>query len=142
MPCGRVKKVSFVVVRCSEHVRIRSYALPVTCVFVHHWSGAIYFQDLTQTRSRMWAAVFAAAVVAAASDVEVYRDPTQPIPARVADLLSRMTLAEKAAQLGCECMHSSKHTRELHVAKLMKPYIPKSGLHSACASAAVGKRRA
>jgi beta-glucosidase len=52
----------------------------------------------------MWAAVVVAAAVAAASDVEVYRDPTQPIPARVADLLSRMTLEEKAAQLGCECI--------------------------------------
>lgn len=59
--------------------------------------------------------MIAAAVVAAASDVEVYRDPTQPIPARVADLLSRMTLAEKAAQLGCECTVQNMHAvAELH----------------------------
>ena len=31
----------------------------------------------------------------------LYKDPSQPIPARVADLLSRMTLAEKTAQLSC-----------------------------------------
>ena len=30
-----------------------------------------------------------------------YRDSTQPIEARVADLLSRMTLDEKLAQIGC-----------------------------------------
>ena len=32
----------------------------------------------------------------------LFRDPSQPIAARVRDLLSRMTLAEKAAQLSCE----------------------------------------
>ncbi|MCO5245194.1 MAG: hypothetical protein M9927_15460 [Anaerolineae bacterium] len=30
----------------------------------------------------------------------IYRDPTQPVEARVADLLGRMTLEEKLAQLG------------------------------------------
>lgn len=32
--------------------------------------------------------------------MELYRDPSQPIEVRVRDLLSRMTLEEKAAQLG------------------------------------------
>ena len=51
----------------------------------------------------MFRTVVAAVVVAVATaQVELYKDPTQPIPARVADLLKRMTLAEKAAQLGCK----------------------------------------
>jgi len=33
-------------------------------------------------------------------DNVIYRDSTQPVEVRVADLLSRMTLAEKLAQLG------------------------------------------
>src|SRR5512143_2343024 len=32
---------------------------------------------------------------------EAYQDPSQPLDARVRDLLDRMTLAEKSAQLGC-----------------------------------------
>ncbi len=35
------------------------------------------------------------------ADRPVYTQPTQPIEARVADLLSRMTLDEKLAQIGC-----------------------------------------
>src|SRR5512138_3356757 len=31
---------------------------------------------------------------------EVYRDPSRPIAERVTDLLARMTIAEKVAQLG------------------------------------------
>ena len=59
---------------------------------------------------RAVSALVAAAVAAAVADtrVDVYRDPSQPIPARVADLLSKMTLAEKAAQLGCEWRACSK----------------------------------
>jgi beta-xylosidase len=38
-------------------------------------------------------------VKAAANTLEPWRDPSQPIPDRVADLMSRMTLAEKLAQL-------------------------------------------
>ncbi|WP_029215024.1 glycoside hydrolase family 3 N-terminal domain-containing protein [Kallotenue papyrolyticum] len=36
-----------------------------------------------------------------ASDQPRYKDPTQPLETRVEDLLSRMTLDEKIAQLGC-----------------------------------------
>src|SRR5687767_10099588 len=34
-----------------------------------------------------------------------YRNPALPIAERVADLLARMTLAEKAAQLGAYCLN-------------------------------------
>ena len=34
-----------------------------------------------------------------ATDVLPYEDPSQPVPARVADLLSRMTLEEKVGQM-------------------------------------------
>lgn len=41
-----------------------------------------------------------------AKEVPAYKDPTQPVDARVADLLGRMTVREKARQLdmyfGCE----------------------------------------
>lgn len=37
-----------------------------------------------------------------AAGLAAYKDPSQPIATRVEDLLGRMTLAEKAAQLGCE----------------------------------------
>jgi beta-glucosidase len=50
------------------------------------------------------AAAFALAVAAPSAapgnrDVLPYQDPRQPVPARVADLLSRMTLAEKVGQM-------------------------------------------
>lgn len=38
--------------------------------------------------------------VAAAGTLEPWRDPSRPVPERVTDLMSRMTLAEKLAQLG------------------------------------------
>lgn len=50
----------------------------------------------------LWSALAVFMVAETLSQVELYKDPAQPIPARVADLLKRMTLAEKAAQLGCE----------------------------------------
>lgn len=34
-----------------------------------------------------------------ATEAPLYKDPTQPVEARVKDLLSRMTLQEKAAQM-------------------------------------------
>ena len=39
-------------------------------------------------------------VAAAEKALEPWRDPSRPVPERVADLMSRMTLAEKLAQLG------------------------------------------
>jgi beta-xylosidase len=39
-------------------------------------------------------------VTAAEKTLEPWRDPSRPVPERVADLMSRMTLAEKLAQLG------------------------------------------
>jgi beta-glucosidase len=39
--------------------------------------------------------------LAAAADEPVYRDPQAPVDARVADLLGRMTLQEKIAQISC-----------------------------------------
>ncbi|HEY5347887.1 MAG TPA: glycoside hydrolase family 3 N-terminal domain-containing protein, partial [Rhizomicrobium sp.] len=39
------------------------------------------------------------------ADKLVYKDPTAPIPARVEDLLARMTLAEKVAQLEVVWVH-------------------------------------
>jgi beta-glucosidase len=56
-------------------------------------------------RSLMAAAATAVAIAVAApsaapgADVLPYKDPTQPVSARVADLLSRMTLAEKVGQM-------------------------------------------
>ena len=38
-------------------------------------------------------------IVAFADEVPVFRDASKPVDARVADLLSRMTLEEKVAQL-------------------------------------------
>jgi beta-glucosidase len=43
--------------------------------------------------------VAASAPSGAATDVLPYQDPSQPVPARVADLLSRMTLEEKVGQM-------------------------------------------
>jgi beta-glucosidase len=56
-------------------------------------------------RSLMAAAATAIAIAVAAppaapgADVLPYKDPSQPVPARVADLLSRMTLEEKVGQM-------------------------------------------
>ncbi|MGH3246714.1 MAG: glycoside hydrolase family 3 N-terminal domain-containing protein [Trebonia sp.] len=41
------------------------------------------------------------------TDIEAWRDPARPAPERVADLLSRMTLEEKIAQLGSVWMGAS-----------------------------------
>jgi beta-glucosidase len=43
--------------------------------------------------------VAAASAAPAATDLLPYQDPSQPVPARVADLLSRMTLEEKVGQM-------------------------------------------
>lgn len=54
------------------------------------------------TRRTLLSSVAAlAAAPAFAADTVVYRDAKVPISVRVADLLQRMTLEEKAAQLGC-----------------------------------------
>jgi beta-glucosidase len=55
-------------------------------------------------KTRVWYVVLAATVasiltVAASGGQETYRDPKVPIPERVRDLISRMTIEEKAAQL-------------------------------------------
>ena len=51
-------------------------------------------------RSRVWLAVaFLVFVSCARESTPKYKDPTQPIKARVANLLSRMTLEEKLAQM-------------------------------------------
>src|SRR5215469_17549660 len=34
---------------------------------------------------------------------EIWKDPSEPIAARVENLVGQMTLAEKVSQLGCEC---------------------------------------
>ena len=47
----------------------------------------------------MAASVAIAARSPAQAAVPIYQDPTQPVPARVADLLSRMTLDEKIGQM-------------------------------------------
>ena len=41
------------------------------------------------------------------TDIEAWRDPAQPTDERVADLLGRMTLKEKIAQLGSIWMGAS-----------------------------------
>ncbi len=49
--------------------------------------------------SAVLAPVGTAARSTAQAAVPVYQDPTQPVPARVADLLPRMTLDEKIGQM-------------------------------------------
>ena len=51
------------------------------------------------TRMRLALAAFAVSSAAAAEPVPIYRQASASIPARVHDLLARMTLAEKVAQL-------------------------------------------
>ncbi len=61
------------------------------------------------TRPRTWYLRAAVALCLVASvthgeqvaEAPLYKDPSQPVDARVADLLSRMTLEEKVAQLLC-----------------------------------------
>jgi beta-glucosidase len=64
----------------------------------------------TRTRQRVPRSLIAAAAAAAAigvaapsaapgAEIVPYKDPSQPVPARVADLLSRMTLEEKVGQM-------------------------------------------
>src|ERR1051325_5425323 len=48
---------------------------------------------------------------AAAIAQEIYRDPAQPIETRITDLISRMTLEEKAAELN----HLSSRNERLHI---------------------------
>ncbi len=38
-----------------------------------------------------------------AAGAEIWKDPSQPVEARVRDLVSRMTLEEKVSQLSCDC---------------------------------------
>jgi hypothetical protein len=45
-----------------------------------------------------------------ALDIALYKDPSQPVDVRTADLLSRMTLDEKVAQLTCvRCVCARPH---------------------------------
>ena len=44
-------------------------------------------------------AITSALALAQAANAQLYKDPSQPISARVADLVGRMTLEEKAAQM-------------------------------------------
>jgi len=44
-------------------------------------------------------AITSALALAQAASAQLYKDPSQPIPARVADLVGRMTIEEKAAQM-------------------------------------------
>jgi beta-glucosidase len=53
----------------------------------------------------------AASVIVAQSGGRVYLDPSQPLEARIADLISQMTLEEKAAQLN----HLSSRNDRLHI---------------------------
>ena len=48
------------------------------------------------------------------SDVPVYRDSSQPIPARVDDLLSRMSVEEKVAQLRSQMVRKQESPRRDH----------------------------
>ena len=57
-------------------------------------------QLLGSTMLGLVAPAFSASAFAASG--EVYRDARAPITKRVADLLARMTLEEKAAQLSCK----------------------------------------
>ena len=56
---------------------------------------------LSNLRSRLASASFAALALASATPAfaQLYRDPSQPVEARVDDLVRRMTLEEKAAQM-------------------------------------------
>ncbi|MFN7992626.1 MAG: glycoside hydrolase family 3 C-terminal domain-containing protein [Bryobacteraceae bacterium] len=56
---------------------------------------------------------FAAFSTAAAADRPIYRDPAQPVEARVEDLLSRMTLAEKVGQLNMPCVYVDELGRNI-----------------------------
>jgi beta-glucosidase len=58
-----------------------------------------------------FALIFAATAAHAQSGGQIYRDPTRPIEARIADLISQMTLEEKAAQLN----HMSSRNDRLHI---------------------------
>jgi hypothetical protein len=48
------------------------------------------------------------ALIVSAAPTDLYRDPTAPVEQRVQDLLSRMTLEEKVAQLRCLWFGKSK----------------------------------
>ena len=52
----------------------------------------------------------------------VYKDPTAPIPDRVKDLLSRMTLAEKAAQLGYGSDHGFLCQNQNNATAILEKY--------------------
>jgi beta-glucosidase len=72
----------------------------------HHLEAAVAARPTHRTRTgrTALAAVVVAVVLsltpgASYAAVPVYQDPTQPVPARVADLLSRMTLDEKIGQM-------------------------------------------
>ena len=47
----------------------------------------------------------------------IYRDPAQPIDGRITDLLSRMTLEEKAAQLGSAWVYQLLTNRQFDPTK-------------------------
>ncbi|MCA9955052.1 MAG: hypothetical protein KC434_10050, partial [Anaerolineales bacterium] len=50
----------------------------------------------------------------------IYRDPAQPINGRITDLLNRMTLEEKVAQLGSSWVYQLLAGRQLDLAKAAK----------------------
>jgi hypothetical protein len=64
---------------------------------------------ITLTTFALW--IGAAPLTIAQTGGRVYLDPGQPIEARIADLISQMTLEEKAAQLN----HLSSRNDRLHI---------------------------
>jgi hypothetical protein len=73
-----------------------------------------------------------------ALDIALYKDPSQPVDVRTADLLSRMTLDEKVAQLTCvRCVcarpHACVSAPFMHCSCSRSPpraFAPHNGHHS------------
>jgi beta-glucosidase len=56
--------------------------------------------------------ILPAAVIAAGAAAQPYLDPALPVEARVRDLLSRMTLEEKAGQMNMPCVYLDELGRD------------------------------